>query len=224
MISSHSFDATHPPADPRSGKRAPAKRKAPTATGYDAKALYTSFERGCDHLSSLSPSRLNLHMHHSRLAQSQDRETDRRAFPPAPSCSAGALLTTPSSFQGGIWRASCLWRRTAASPLGIAGILVVYRFHLLMYIPLSAVINASHRLCRRHPRPGGRTRPDPPKRYADVAFSGEAPLAYRIPIAIYSTNEMSPSATTTQLALYTESSGELICTWNCTTALLLNRS
>lgn len=146
-------------------------------------------------------------MGHTQLDQSRDCEADRRASPPVPDYSTGALLTTAFSLQGGIRAAACPWRRTAATPQKVTGSPVVHCFHLLMYLPLSAVINTSHRLCRRHPRPGGSASPDPPKRYADVACSGEAPLAYGIPIAISPTNAISTSAT---MILYTEASGELL--------------
>jgi hypothetical protein len=175
--------------------------------------LYTSFERDCDHLSSLGPSRPDIRSDHSRRDQSRDREADRRASPPVPDYSTGTLLTTASSLQGGVQTTSCLWRRTAATPLRTAGILVVHCFYPLMCMPLSAVIDVSHRLCRRHPRPGRHASPDPPKRYADVAFNGEAPLAYGILIAIFPTNAMSTSDML-HFTLYTEASGKLLCISN----------
>ena len=229
VISSHFFDSSQPLADRRPGKRAPTERRAPTPTRLDAGALYTSFGRDCDHLSSLGPFRLGLHVHmhmdHSRLDQSQDREFHRREG--ISSCSrmfsTGILLTTACSLQTGIRATSFLWRRTAVLPLTITGILVVHCFYLLMCVPLSAVIDTSHRLCRRHPRPGGGASPHPPKRYADVAFSGREHLAYGIPIAIYSTNAMSTSSTMNQLVLCPNASGELRCISSGATTPSLNR-
>ena len=146
-----------------------------------------------------------------------------RAFPPVPEYSTGTLLITACSIQGGIRATSRLWRRTAVMPRTIAGILVVHCFFLLMCMPLSAVIDTSHRLCRRHPRPGGSASPDPPKGYADVAFSGRESLAYGIPIAKYSTNAMSTSSTMNQLVLRPNASGELRCIPSGATTPSLNR-
>jgi len=167
---------------------------------------------------------MHMHVDHNRLDQSQDREFHGwRAFPPVPEGPTGTLLTTACSLQSGIRATSRLWRRTAAMPLRIAGILVVHCFYLLMCMPLLAVIDTPHRLCRQHPRPGGGARPDPPNWYADVAFSGREPLAYDIPIAIYSTNAISDSSAMLQLVPCTNASGEPPCISSGATTLSLNR-
>ena len=166
-------------ADHCPGKRAPSERKPPSANEIDTRVLCTSFERDCNHLSSLGPSLEQLPLH--CRPNSQNGEANRSALPPLTEYSVGALLTTPPPSQHAIPVASCHRCNTAGKRLGTVGIPVVYFFHHLMYMHLSSIPNTPPRRRRRYRKPGGRTGPGPPGRYEDAAFNGEVP-SFTVPL------------------------------------------
>lgn len=196
------------PADHRPGKRAPTVRKLSSATVLDTGALYTPFERDCDHTGLLSSSQPDLRPTNcgSDQSRARDGETDRRTFSPVPECPTETSLTMPSS-QDGIRVTPCSRRRTAAPPQRIAGILMVksstpwctclYRQLLTHLVGLAGdTQNPEDAHAQTHP---------------DVAPSGEGPLAYGIPTAIRSTDTVPTSAMKMELA---DISGKILCISN----------
>ena len=87
---------------------------------------------------------------------------------------------------------------------------MVYLLHPLMYAHLSSITNTPHRRCRRYRKPGGRTGPDPPRRYGG-ALKRRSTLTYSVLIAIYSADAVLTSAMKLQLALCAVISGKILC-------------